>query len=70
MTTLTRLLFPFPATRRSPATLFAWWESRRPIYNAVVGSAGVITLAAVLVLDWLPPHVLRIAVPWQAVVEW
>ncbi|CAN5907917.1 hypothetical protein BH11GEM1_BH11GEM1_07710 [soil metagenome] len=39
MTTLTRLLFPQPAIRRSPATLFAWWEARRPIYNAVVGNA-------------------------------
>ena len=68
MTTLTRLLFPLPAIRRSPAALFAWWESRRPLYNVVVGSAGVITLATVLILDWLPPHVLHIVVPWQAVV--
>ena len=68
MTTLTRLLFPLPAIRRSPATLFAWWECRRLLYNVVVGSTGVITLATVLVLDWLPPHVLHIVVPWQAVV--
>lgn len=68
MKPLTRLLFPLPALRRSPSTLLGWWESRRPAYNAIVGSAGVLTLATMQFIDWLPPHVLRIAVPWQAVV--
>lgn len=68
MTALTRLLFPLPAVRRSPATLFAWWEARRPAYNAIVGLAGVITLAMVQTISWLPPHVQRIVVPWQVVV--
>ena len=70
MTTLTRLLFPLPAIQRSPATLLGWWESRRPAYNAIVGTAGLFTLATVQLVDWLPPHVLRIAVPWQAVIAY
>jgi hypothetical protein len=56
MTALARLLFPVPDVRRSPATLFAWWESRRPIYNLIVGSTGVLTLSVLHALSWLPPH--------------
>src|SRR6185436_8779878 len=67
MTALTRLLFPVPAVRRSPEMLFAWWESRRPTYNLIVGSAGLITLGTVQLITMLPPHP-RLAVPWQLVV--
>jgi hypothetical protein len=56
MPALARLLFPVPDIRRSPATLLAWWESRRPAYNLVVGGAGIITLATLHVLSWLPPQ--------------
>ena len=56
MTALARLLFPVPDVRRSPATLFTWWESRRPIYNFVVGGTGLVTLAVLHTLSWLPPH--------------
>lgn len=56
MTALARLLFPLPDVRRSPATLFTWWESRRPTYNLVVGAAGLVTLAVLRTLTWLPPH--------------
>lgn len=66
MTALTRLLFPLPALRRSPATLFTWWEARRPAYNAIVGSAGLITLATTQAISLLPPH-MPLHVPWQIV---
>jgi protein-S-isoprenylcysteine O-methyltransferase Ste14 len=56
MATLARLLFPVPDIRRSPATLLGWWERRRPAYNAIVGATGVVTLATLQVLSWLPPH--------------
>jgi hypothetical protein len=67
MTALARLLFPLPAVRRSPRTLAAWWESRRPAFNLIVGGTGVITLAAIQVIGLLPPH-LPLQVPWQVVV--
>lgn len=56
MTALARLLFPAPALRRSPEMLFAWWESRRPTYNIIVGGTGLLTLAVLEVLSWLPPY--------------
>jgi hypothetical protein len=56
MPALARLLFPVPDVRRSPATLLAWWESRRPAYNLIVGGTGLVTLATLQVLSWLPPH--------------
>ena len=56
MPALARLLFPVPDVRRSPTTLLAWWECRRPAYNLIVGGAGIITLATLRVLSWLPPH--------------
>lgn len=67
MTALARLLFPAPALRRSPEMLFAWWESRRPTYNVIVGGTGLLTLAVLQVLSWLPPY-LPMRVPWQLVV--
>ena len=67
MTALAKLLFPAPALRRSPEMLFAWWESRRPTYNLIVGGAGLLTLGTIEVLSLLPPH-LPMRVPWQVVV--
>ena len=57
MTALARLLFPVPDVRRSPATLLTWWESRRPTYNLLVGTTGVVTLAVLRAMSWLPPYV-------------
>jgi hypothetical protein len=56
MTALARLLFPVPDVRRSPATLLAWWEARRPTYNLIVGATGIITLSVFEVLGRLPGH--------------
>jgi hypothetical protein len=67
MTTLARLLFPAPAIRRSPVMLLAWWESRRPAYNLIVGGTGLVTLATLQVISWLPPQI-PMQVPWQLVV--
>ena len=67
MTALARLLFPSPAFRRSPGLIFAWWESRRPTYNLIVGGAGLITLGTVQVVSMLPPH-LPMHVPWPVIV--
>ena len=67
MTALARLLFPAPAIRRSPMQLFGWWESRRPIYNLIVGVAGLVTLASFQVISWLPPH-LGLHFPWPLII--
>ena len=67
MTALARLLFPLPAVRRSPETLLVWWETRRPAFNAIVGVSGILSLATIQLISWLPPHV-AMGVPWQAVV--
>ena len=67
MTALAQLLFPVPDVRRSPATLFAWWERRRLVYNLIVGSAGLVTLTALHILSLLPPYV-RFDAPWPLVI--
>jgi hypothetical protein len=66
MAALAQLLFPVPDVCRSPATLLAWWESRRPAYNLIVGGAGLITLTVLHALSLLPPHV-RFDAPWPLV---
>jgi hypothetical protein len=67
MAALAQLLFPVPDVRRSTATLLAWWESRRPTYNLIVGGAGLITLTVLHTLSWLPPHV-NFDAPWPVII--
>ena len=45
MPALTSVLFPEPTLRRSPGAVIGWWERRRPIFNAVVGVTGLVTLS-------------------------
>jgi len=49
MTALTSVLFPEPTLRRSPGAVISWWERRRPLYNAVVGATGVVTVSVLSV---------------------
>jgi hypothetical protein len=58
MSAVTRFLFRSPYTCRTPLQIVAWWESRRPVYNAVVGTAGLITFGVVHLMAILPPHAL------------
>jgi hypothetical protein len=67
MAALAQLLFPVPDVRRSPATLLAWWESRRPAYNLIVGGTGLITLIVLHTLSSIPPHV-SFDAPWPLIV--
>jgi hypothetical protein len=57
MTALARFLFPVPDVRRNTATLLVWWERRRPAYNLVVGTTGLVSLTVLHTMSWLPPHV-------------
>jgi hypothetical protein len=66
--TLTRLLFE-PTLMRSPLRIVSWWERRRPMYNLLVGAAGLGSLVWANGLElalghgWLP-------VPWQGIVAY
>jgi len=48
-TFLTELLFPLPANRRTVLGIVTWWESRRLLYNLIVGACGLVTLVVVSV---------------------
>ena len=50
MTALTSVLFPEPTLRRSPSAVIGWWERRRPLYNAVVGATGLVTVSVLSVV--------------------
>ena len=50
MTALVDVLYPAPDVRRTPHTLFRWWEGKRLFYNQVVGTAGLVTLAGLSIL--------------------
>jgi hypothetical protein len=44
MAALTSVLFPEPTLRRSPGAVLVWWERRRPLYNAIIGATGLVTI--------------------------
>ena len=67
MTALSRFLFPLPVVRRNTATLFTWWESRRPAFNLIVGAAGVSTLLSLELLARLLLPLEDFSVPWVLV---
>ena len=64
MTDLVEFLFPAPA-ERSAGGIFKWWESRRLVYNVMVGGAGVVTLGVARVFTWV---ISEPFVPWQPIV--
>lgn len=66
MTALTEFLFPAPARRSGPAIL-RWWESRRLVYNLIVGAAGLVSLGLFHTLLTLPPGAHRVGMMWQPV---
>jgi hypothetical protein len=66
--TLQKLLFE-PTLVRSPLRVIRWWESRRLMYNALVGAVGLVTLAYVYAVELLVlGHIA--GPPWQAVVAY
>lgn len=63
-TALTRFFFRSPYLAPSTGTIVRWWESRRPLYNLAVGSAGLVSLATIALTDLnLPPDVGARGVP-------
>jgi hypothetical protein len=61
------VLYPEAANRRTTTSIIGWWETRRPTYNLIVGSAGLVTLGVVRVVSWLPPH-MPMPIGWQPIV--
>ena len=58
MSKLVEVLYPVPDLRRTPLSSLRWWESRRLLFNKVVGATGLVTLASVSVFFLLPPFTL------------
>ena len=67
---VTELLFPLPAVRRSPLGILMWWESRRLVYNVVVGVTGVATLAVISAISLIPPGLPGIRPPLVAILAY
>lgn len=56
MSQLVEVLYPVPDLRRTPLSALRWWESRRLLFNKVVGATGLATLASISLFLVLPPH--------------
>lgn len=52
---------------RSAWAVVRWWESRRLLYNAAVGAAGLVTLGTATGFLLLPPHSPGLAA-WDGVI--
>lgn len=55
MTLLGELLFPPADYRRTTLSTLTWWESRRGVYNLVVGGTGGFALVVIRLIAWMPP---------------
>jgi hypothetical protein len=64
---LTEFLFPAPAPRR-PLAILRWWERRRLAFNLAVGTAGLVSVVTVSVIQMLPPFSSPTAVPLGPIV--
>ena len=69
MTMLGELLFPPAASRRTTASLLMWWESRRMVYNGIVGFTGLLTLIVIQLIAFVPPGV-PVLLDWRPIVAY
>jgi hypothetical protein len=69
-TLIGEVLFPLPAHRRTTMGILTWWESRRLVYNVVVGGTGLVSLALMGLIALVPPGIPKILPPWQAVLAY
>lgn len=68
MSALTRFFFTPVLAPKSAWTVINWWESRRAIYNLIVGAAGLVSLSAIAFFDMLPPHSKIPQLPWAPII--
>ena len=64
------VLFPLPAHRRTVMGILTWWESRRLVYNVVVGATGLVSLGIIGLISLVPPGVPKFFPPWQAILAY
>jgi hypothetical protein len=64
------VLFPLPAHRRTTMGILTWWESRRLVYNVVVGTTGLVALGLIGMISVIPPGLPRLLPPWQAILAY
>jgi hypothetical protein len=67
MGTLTRFFFRAPYSAPRTGEIIRWWESRRPLYNLAVLTAGVTSLATVFVAELLLGEGAA-SIPWGGIV--
>lgn len=58
MSELVEVLYPVPDLRRTPLSSLRWWESKRLLFNQVVGGTGLVTLAGITALFAVGPSTL------------
>jgi hypothetical protein len=64
------VLFPLPAHRRTTMGILTWWESRRLVYNVIVGATGLVSLGIIGLISLVPPGVPKFFPPWQAILAY
>src|SRR5215208_2226707 len=64
---VSEVLFPLPAVWRTPIGILTWWESRRLIYNVIVGATGIVTLGIIGAISLIPPGLPRLMPPIAAI---
>ena len=57
MAMLGDVLFPTAAYRRGALSILSWWETRRGLFNLIVGGTGLFTLLFVRLVSLIPPGV-------------
>ena len=67
---LSEVLFPLPAARRTPVGILTWWESRRLIYNVIVGVTGLATLGIISAISYIPPGLPPLMPPIEAILAY
>ena len=70
MSQIVQALFPAPDYRRTTLSLLQWWESRRLLYNGIVGGTGLLTAGVVELFALLPPAQPHMGVPLAGVLAW
>ncbi|WP_420126566.1 hypothetical protein [Longimicrobium sp.] len=56
MSGLVEILYPLPDRRRTPLSTIRWWESRRLVFNQVLGATGLVSLIGMVFFAALPPN--------------
>jgi len=68
MTAVERYFFTPLYYPRGLWSVVRWWESRRLVFNMVVGSAGILSVATVMTITRLPPQASSAPFPFLGIV--